>query len=230
MVYVIIGNLLGVMIVAGMVWADFEGSLFIFGLDGKRRTRRLDCPVLMTQDDVREIKLTLKNPGEKNLSHYVVASISEGFLSLTRQEKENVSVGPGQRKTLTWEIYPEDAAYQRIVLFHVYLRRTYPYPSLDGTCGVLVLDIPGLKGSQVMGLALGLTFLLILGGNGILQLQYRNNLLGPQRQNISNAMFFMSILILLGMLIGSLGLWVLGLIILTSIIMMIVVLLFQIAL
>lgn len=228
MVCVIIGNLLGLMVTAGMVWADFEGSLFLHSLEGKRGVRRLDCPVLMTHNETREIRLTLKNPGDEDLSHFVVGTISEGYLNIMRQEKEKVVVEPRGKKTLTWEIYPDDAAYQRIVLFQVYVRRTYPYPSLGGTCGVLVLGIPGLKGSQVMTLALGLTFVLILGSNGILQYQYRNAALGNRQQYMSKAMYVMSIIITLGMLISSLGYWLLGLILLVVILLMIIILILQV--
>ncbi|MFO8037043.1 MAG: hypothetical protein R6U57_10495 [Anaerolineales bacterium] len=230
MVCVVIGSLIGILLTAGMVWADLEAMLFIFGLEGDESTNDLDCPVLMTTNETREVSLTLKNPGENVNSPYVIATISEGYFTLTRNIKQEVKLDPGEKKKVSWEIFPEDAAYQRIVLFKVYVRQSYPYPSLKGNCGVLVLDVPLLKGKQVMALALGLTFVMILGGNAILQYQYRNAALGPSRQYMSKAMYIMSILIALGILISYLGYWLGGLILLFIILIMIVILILQVAL
>ncbi len=230
MVYVIIGNLVGILLTAGMVWADFEATLFLFGLDGDKSVKRLICPVLMTTNETREINLTLKNPGNEKNSPFVEATISEGYLTLVRNIKQEVQLGPREKKTITWEIFPEDAAYQRIILFNVYVRQSYPHPSLDGKCGVLVVNVPYLKGKQVMAIALGLTFVMILGGNGILQYQYRNAALGPRRQYMSKAMYVMSILITLGMLVSFVGYWLGGLIFLVILLIMIIILILQLAL
>jgi len=230
MLSVIIGNLLGLMMAAGMVWADLEGSLFLFGLIGEKTTRRLDCPVLMTTNETREVTLTLKNPSQEQDTRFVTTTISEGYLTLVREIKQNVSLGPGETKELSWEIFPEDAVYRKIVLFRVYVKGSYPYPSLEANCGVLVFDIPLLKGSQVMGLTLGFTFLMMLAGNSILQFQYRSARLGPRRQRMSRAMYIMSILIAVDILISYLGFWVYGLILLVVIVMMIMVLNLQVAL
>lgn len=230
MVSVIIGNLLGFLLAAGIVVADFEGSLFLFGLEGEKNARRLDCPALMTTNETREIRLILNNPSEREITRFVVATITEGSLTLNRRIKQNVPVDPGEKKEITWEIYPEDAAYGGIILFKVYVKRDYPYPSLNGDCGVLVLDIPLLTGNQVTGILLGLISTLLLGGNAVLQFQYRNAILGPRRQNMSRAMFIMSLLVLLDILFSFLGTWVFGLILLIWILLMIVILILQIAL
>jgi len=230
MLSVIIGNLLGLILAAGMVWADLEGSLFLFGLIGDKTTRRLDCPVLMTTNETREVTLSLKNPSQEKDTRFVTTTISEGYLTLVREIKQNVSLDPGETKELSWEISPEDAVYRKIVLFRAYVKGSYPYPSLEANCGVLVLDIPFLKGAQVMGLTLGFTFLLMLAGNSILQLQYRNARLGPRRQRMSRAMYIMSILIAVDLLISYLGFWVYGLILLVVIVMMIMILNLQVAL
>lgn len=224
MVSVIIGNLLGLIMAVGMIWADLEGSLFIFGIMGEKSVKGLDCPVLMTTNETRKVRLTLKNPSQEKQTRYVKAKISEGYLTLSRSINESVTLDPGGKKKLSWEIFPEDAVYQRIVLFRVYVRKLYPYPSLDGTCGVLVLDIPFLTGNQVMAIALGITFLSILGGNAILQYQYRNSLLGPHHRKMSRAMYIMSILISVDMLISYMGFWVFGLVLLVVIVLMIMVL------
>ncbi|MFO8036256.1 MAG: hypothetical protein R6U57_06500 [Anaerolineales bacterium] len=210
-VAVILGNLLGFILILGMVWADFEGSLFLPSLIGdKYVVRNLDCPVLMTRNETREISFTLRNPGEKERSRLLEGMISEGHVKRTREIKREVTIEPGGKEKATWDIYPEDAVYERIVLFHVYVWRASPYPSLEATCGVLVLDIPILTGAQLMGIVLGLILTLILGGNTVLLLQYWKDLVGARRRYLSRAMFAMSIFTILGIWLSTLGYWEFG--------------------
>jgi hypothetical protein len=211
MLGVILGNVLGGILIASMVWADFEASLFLFSLIGERYVvKNLDCPVLMTRNETREVSFTLRNPGEKERSRLVKGTISEGHVERTREIKREVTIEPGGKGKVTWDIYPEDAAYGRIVLFHVYVWRANPYPSLEGTCGVLVLDIPSLNGSQVMGIVLGFISTLILGGVAVLIFIYWNELLGAQRRYVSRAMFAVTIFIILGIGFSFLGYWEFG--------------------
>jgi len=210
-VTVILGNLLGFALILGMVWADYEGSLFLPSLMGEKYVvKNLNCPVLMTRKETREINFTLGNPGEKERSRLLEGMISEGHVKRTREEKREVTIEPGEKEKVTWKIYPEDAVYERIVLFHVYVWRAYPYPSLEATCGVLVLDIPFMTGKQVMGIVLGIFSILTLGGNTVLLLQYWKDLLGPRRRYVSKAMFAMSVFTILGIWISFLGYWEFG--------------------
>jgi len=208
---VILGSLLGFILILGMVWADFEGSLFLPSLIGEKYVvKNLNCPALMTRNETRHISLTLSNSRENEQSRFVEGMISEGDIRQTRVIKQEVTIAPGAKEEVTWEIYPEDAAYDKVVFFHVYVKRAYSAPSLEGTCGVLVLDIPFLSGIQVMGIVLGLIFFLILGGNSILLFQYQKDLMGPRRRYMWRAMFAMSILTVLGIWTSIMGYWEFG--------------------
>ena len=219
---VILGILLGLVTIAGMVWADFESSLFPYGLVGERTAKPLKCPVFMTTSETREISLTLKNPEEIKRSRFAEGTIIEGDLSQIRIENHKVTIEPGGKEKISWKIYPEDVVYGRLVLFRVYVKHAHPFPSLEETCGVLVFDIPSLTGKQMMGILLGLMLALMIGGNAVLLFKYRKELvfqyhedtLGSRRKYISQTILALTIIVLLGFLISFTGNWIFGFILL----------------
>ena len=58
---------------------------------------------------------------------------------------------------------PEDAAYDRIIFFRVYVNAKYPYPSMGGSCGIILLDWWGLTGNQILAIMI----LAFIGFTGI---------------------------------------------------------------
>lgn len=218
MIFMLVGNLMGMFLIAGMVWGDLEGSLFSFGVPGEENLRGLHCPVLITPRETGQISIQLRNPGDEEISRYIRARISQRFVTMTRKENKTIYIDPGETATAAWEIYPEDAAYDRIILFQAYVHRSYPYPSMEGNCGVLVLDIPWLTGGQFFLLAVSLTLLLIVGGGVMVRRSWGG--LRRQQRTIGGGLFFLSAIILLDLLISFLGYWLPGLLLLVVIILL----------
>ena len=142
-------------IAGGIIWGDIETSVFDSSIKAKS-SLRLNCPVAITTDEVGKISATVENQWIEEKKFYVRAHISEGYVSLNREINQQIPVAPGEKGKVSWEIYPEDAAYNRIILFRAYVNPSYPVPSQGNFCGVLVLDIPFLTGTQIFLLMLGL--------------------------------------------------------------------------
>jgi hypothetical protein len=212
------GIILGMAIAGGIVWSDLEASLFDSAIKAKS-TLSLSCPVAITMNEVGTITATLKNPVDREKNFYVRAHISEGYVSLKREINQQIPVAPGEKEKVSWEIYPEDAAYNRIILFRAYVNASYPVPSQGNFCGVLVLDIPGLTGMQFFILMLGLSLALIIGG-----MAYWRKINQPMDKNIesmTNAMIALAAIIYGAIIVSYLGIWILGILLFAISILMI---------
>lgn len=217
LIITIVGNLLGIMITAMMLWADQEASLFKYNITGKKNLILLNCPILLNGNEEREIKVSLKNNRDKVMSPFIRAYVSEEHITLTRESTHELIIQPGDAVEIIWKIYPEDAVYHRFVFFRIYIHDDYPYPTRDGTCGVWVTNIPGLSGNQLFLIFFTFSILLIVGGNILIQI-------APHplydKRKITVGMKYLSGLVLFNFIFAFLGFWVLGLIILTLIVVL----------
>lgn len=214
-----IGILLGMAIAGGIIWGDLEASLFDSSIKAKSSVR-LNCPVAITTHEVGEITATLKNPVEREKEFYVRAHISEGYVSLKREIDQQIPVAPGEKGFVSWEIYPEDAAYDnRIILFRAYVNPSYPVPSQGNFCGVLVFDIPVLTGTQLFLFLLGLSLACVIIGSMLWR--KANQPMNKNTRSMTNALYALAIIIFSAIAAGYFGIWILGILLIASSILMI---------
>jgi hypothetical protein len=213
-----VGILIGMAIAGGIIWGDLEASIFDSSIKPKSPLS-LSCPVAITTHEVGKISATLKNPVEREKKFYVRAHISDGYVSLKREINQQIPVAPGGKEKVSWEIYPEDAAYNRIILFRAYVNPSYPVPSQGNFCGVILLDFPLLSGTQIFILMLGLSLACIIGGSVIWRKV--NQPMNKDLQSFTNAMYALAIIIFSTIFVGFLGIWVLGILLFASSILMI---------
>ncbi len=206
-----VGLLLGMGLFGATVWADFEAVLFNPGLQQEAPLRSLRCPVMITEAETGTVTASLFNPLDRSTERYVQAHITDGYVTLMREVNRSVSLNPGERQQLAWEVTADDAAFERFILVKVVLRGRYPLPSRQGTCGILVVSVPFLTGEQVFGLGFGAALLCMAGG---LLLWLRASDSHPkQRRRVARAMGALAGSILVGTTVGLLGWWLPGFII-----------------
>ena len=202
-----IGILVGMAIAGGIIWSDLETSLFDSGISPDSPLR-LSCPVAITRDEIGKISATIQNPTEREKSFFVRTHISEGYLSLLREINQKISVASGGKETLTWEIYASDAVYERVVMFRVLVSPSYPIPSQGNFCGVLVLDIPWLTGTQTFLLLLIISLASVIGGS--ILWRKANPTMTKSLHSLTSAMNALAMIIFFMIGISYFGLWVLG--------------------
>jgi hypothetical protein len=213
-----IGILIGMAVGGGIIWGDLEASLFDSSIKPKS-SLSLSCPVVITTNEVGKVTATLKNPVEREKKYYVRAHISEGYVSLKREIDQQIPIPPGGKGKVYWEIYPEDAAYDRIIFFRAYVNPSYPVPSQGNFCGVLVINFPFLTGAQILVLLLGISLACIIGGS--LLWNKANHPMNEHVRSLTNAMYTLAIIIYGAILAGYLGVWILGIVIFASSILLI---------
>jgi hypothetical protein len=214
-----IGILIGFFVLSMMVWGDLEASLFSSSLDAKKSLSSLRCPVFMSPDESGLITAKFTNPTDKDWARYTRAFISEGFVSLMREIKMEVPVPSGGRETAIWEVYPQDAAYDRIIFFRVYVNAKYPYPSLGGSCGIIMMDFWGLTGQQIFfGLVLAFLVCITLG---ILILRKHSKRSRRDFQTKFNSSYALAGILLIGTTTAYFGSWIVALLFLTTALLMV---------
>jgi hypothetical protein len=202
-----LGVLISMYFVVMAAWAGLEAFGFANELGADKSLSGLSCPLILTSNETGTIKATVHNPLERQIHARIRASISEGVVSLARQEASLILLRPDESQQVEWTVHPEDAVYHRVVLVRVYQFRNYPVPSRSSTCGVLVYDIPWLKGAYLL-------ILILLVGAGLMALGiflWRRENTEPDRKikSFSNAITFLGGVIALGMLASLAHAWLL---------------------
>jgi hypothetical protein len=205
-----VGIVLLFLLSAVMIWGDLEASLFISGIRPESNLGSLRCPVLITENETGTITAVLNNPANRELDRYLMANISEGYSTLVREVRTNLTIPPTSKQKVEWKIYPEDAAYnQRIILFRVYVNPRYPHPSMGANCGVIKLGLHGLSGNQLfMGSAvLSLSFLTL----GAVLIERSHLPPRSRSRSAANCIYAVTGSLLAAGVLSYFGFWVLGL-------------------
>ena len=218
-----LGMVLGVAFFGSAVWADIEAFLFDSALGADASLPSLRCPVLITRDEIGEVSATFSNPLDRPVRSRVYIRVTDGFITLMREETTFLRLEPGETQRLAWPITSSDAAWGYFILARVYFQRSYPLPSRTATCGVLTLNAPFLTGAQLVWL----TVVFTLGSLGLgFYLWYKAYMpLEGRRLQEAYGRAFMMGLVVVGMGLGMLGWWLPGLICLIVLVLLVVLML-----
>jgi hypothetical protein len=208
-IIIFLGIALGFFLHGVTIWGDFEAILFSSGIDANKSLSTLRCPVLISPTEESEITAVLKNPTDGEWERYTRAFISEGYVTLMREIKMPVQIPAGGKTTAKWDISPEDAAFDRIIFFRVYVNAKYPYPSLGGTCGIVVFSLWNLTGEQTYLLIVAAAVFCLIVGNILLFYAFKPA--GRKTRNTINSINALATLLGVGTLTGYLGYWLVGL-------------------
>lgn len=208
----LLGMALALLLVFMSFWPDMEARLFDPGQVAEARLTSLRCPMVVTPADEAQITATFRNTLDRDLRLLVVARISEGRLTMMREARTMLSLPPGSREMLAWDISPEDAVFGRVIMARVHQFRSFPYPSRDKVCGVLYLDLPWLTGGQLVWLLSSLT-LLSLGSGTWLWLRRERPLSEARRRRAINVGVLTAVLFA-AFLAGLFGAWLVSLLLL----------------
>ena len=164
--------------------------------------------MVITSDEVGKVKVTVHNPLDRPLDVAIRAYISEGFVTLFREEHQRVVLESGERQPVEWSVTADDMVWRRLILVKVYQFGGNTLPSRQGTCGIIVVGGPFSSGSFLVGTLFGISALLMLIG-GYLWVAGNRELLDrkPEAPRITVLLTFS---VLLGMVCGVMGWWLLG--------------------
>jgi hypothetical protein len=207
-----VGVLFSLVLTAAAVWGDLEASLFDSSIREETSLRPYSCPVLLTTAETGTIRFSLSNPTDRPIERYIQTNISEGYITYMRRIQMQLPIAPGETEEVEYTVSPEDAAFGRFILARTRVLRNAPLPSASSACGIMVLDLPFLRGNQIE------TFLLVVGlfgmGGGWGLWLYANRPLKRKSIHITYSMLLLMVIQILGLFFSLSSMWIMGLIML----------------
>lgn len=200
----IAGVILGTLIVVISLWANLEADFYGFDNLTSNRLENLSCPLLMTNTETAFMTVKVTNPNPKTIEPLVRADISTPILLDERREK--VVIEPGETREIKWQLTPDNIDLGFFILAKVYVYPTVGLPLREASCGIFVLNLPGLIGGQVLALALGLSLAGMIGG--IVLWRQASQPILDRRLMAQRGMVFLAVVVILSMLVSMFGGWV----------------------
>lgn len=216
-----LGILLTIALAATAVLGDMEASLFDAAIRPEETLRSMRCPVLITRDEVGQVTARFENTGQRPVERAIRVHISQGFVTLFREEDVKLPLQPGERQRQAWQVTADDAAFgSSLILARISTLRQAPMPSQSNACGIFVVDLPWVSGGLVTAawLALGLVG---IGVGGWLWLR-ASRPMTARRRSAGNAMLAVAITTLAALVAGLAGLWVFGILLLAILILLLI--------
>lgn len=146
------------------MWGEIEASFFNAGLRSDEPLRSLNCPAVITPSETAFVSGTFDNPSDRVVDMEIRTYVSAGYVTLMNEYITNFTLEPGESKRVEVPITAEEAAYDRIVMVRMHQMKRVPFPYMNASCGIVVVDVDGLTGSQFVALILGLGALFSTGG------------------------------------------------------------------
>jgi len=206
-----IGIILGLILQGGAIWADFEASLFDVTLPANWADTELHtatCPLVIGSQETGKITASFTNDTEKDVNLRIRVHVTDGLVTLLREENTVLSIPAGDTQQSEWLIFPEDAAWEHFILVRIFQFRGYKIPSRSTSCGVLFLDLFNMTGNQIV---IFLSIISLLGMFGGLAIYISlNHPLKGRNLSIAVALSILIVLVVVGSLISFLGSWVAG--------------------
>jgi hypothetical protein len=163
-VLMVIGALIFVYLGLLSVWGEVEATFFDAALRSDEPLRTLKCPALITAKDSASISGRFNNPTDKPIELEIRTYITEGYVTLMNEFIKDISIQPGETGVVEIPIFPEDAAYGRIIMVRMHQMKEVPLPYLNASCGVIVINTSLLTGTQYLILMIALGVIMTAGG------------------------------------------------------------------
>lgn len=212
-----VGVLIGLALSACAIWGDLEASLFDPSLRGDAPLHTLRCPVIVGKAESGLVRVTFANPLDRPVELTIRTHISRRHITLMDEIDSRLPLAPRETKTLEWPIKADGAVYGHLVFVNVRLFGQHPLVSRSGSCGILILALPYVRGNLIIYSALVLSLAGMLSGVWLGSGAYSP--LNERGADVSHAMWTLLLCVLAGMMMSLLGWWLPGVLALAVVIL-----------
>ncbi len=212
--FLAVGLLLLALMAFVFFWPDMEASLFDSSTTASadQALSGLRCPYVMTAAETAQIRAVFENPEEREISFIVRARISQGYVSLIRQDSEVVRIAPGERLEKRWPVTADDAAYGRLIMARIFATRSAASAAQQSSCGILLVNTTAVTGQTLVILGLAGSLLALVVGSGLWWQLERP--LNERRRLAARDFGVVTLVVFSSMAAGMGGAWVLSLLLL----------------
>lgn len=172
------------------MWGEIEASFFNSSLRSDEPLSSLTCPAVITPSETAYVSGTFDNPSDKVVDMEVRTYVSAGYVTLMNEYITTFTLAPGEAKRVEIPITAEEAAYDRFVMVRMHQMKRLPFPYLNAACGIALINLKGITGSQFVVLAFSLGIILAAGGIILWALNSRPII--QQRLKVLKAIIFLS--------------------------------------
>lgn len=200
-----IGAIIGVALIGVTVYADLEAFLIdvTFTTDGT--IRPVSCPIFLDSEESGLVSATYKNRTGDVDEILAEAQIYHGQLAGIREEETTITLEPGEKNQFTWEVIPSDTSDQHFILTKVILSGSRSETAYKGSCGTIILNLPGrLSGMPFFWLLFSFVTICLWGGMGI-WLLHRHSY--TRQLEATGAIVGLGIFIQVGLIAAAIGFW-----------------------
>lgn len=161
------------------IWNDLESTSYFFTGVKHDPFHGLRCPIMIAPSERGIVTAVFNNSTDQEDNFYYRAEISGRSFS-TRQIEDHIAVPPHQAKNIRLTVDAQDID----LLFFIFTKLTILPNSVrstqESTCGVMVANLLGLTGSQILTSAVFLCFAAMAIGLGLWPQTSGKNGLGVQ--------------------------------------------------
>lgn len=207
----VFGVLVGLTLGGLTIWANLEASLFDADMPGDTRLN-LQCPTMITTDETGILRATFTNTATWDVILTVNAHISQGYISLYREELTRLPLAPGESQEVTWEVTADKLVYGRFIFVRIANHRLAPIEGKMGTCGILVVDLPGISGMILLIVTIVASLVFMGSGYAIWRRLHRQISFGPALE-AQRAMTWLMVVVLAAIICGLSRAWLPGIIV-----------------
>lgn len=202
----IIGVLLGGSLNLLLAWSDIEAN-FYFGADPAGDLPGMQCPLILSADEVGTVSVSLTNPRTREMKPIIEFTASSR--GLFRQTKDQPTMAAEETREFKWNISRADIDFGIFAMAKVFVFSAFYQPNqLSATCGILWLNLPGLSGVTIYLLWVALSVVFIVGGWLMWYLVRSPSVW--RTVLLSRGMAVLGIAVLVNLPVTALGWWELG--------------------
>ncbi len=201
------GVLLTTALTTMLTWASLEADFYGFQhYSTGERLSGLSCPRIMTPRETGSISVQANNPSQKVVTPIIRIDTSTSLAPDTFQTQ--LTLQPGETQKVQQAVSANNIDLGNFIFAKVYRYPAYPLPSAEAACGIMILDIPILGGSQLYILWLALC--LLLTPLGLWRWDASSAADASRHDAMQNAIRALGVVVLLGLLVSVMGLWLVG--------------------
>ena len=198
------GILLGTLLTTVLTWAGLEADFYGFQFLPADHFDGLVCPALMSTHETGTILVQVNNPSNEPVDPIIRLDVSTRGVPYTKQVQ--LTIQSGETRQLEQQITSDNIDLDYFIFAKAYRYESYPLSEANGTCGILVLDVPLLNGRQLFNIWLAFSLILIPLGLWM----WLSSLQPEGSGRMSNVSKVLAVIVLGGLLISLKGMWVLG--------------------
>jgi hypothetical protein len=200
-----LGIFFGLALAIATTWASFESVFYFYTGATYDSFGGLRCPNLMTLSDTGIVAARFDNPTGQDIDPYYRVEMSG---VIPREFENQLTVPPHQTNNIQWTVNSNDVDYSNFIFVKLEILPDAYYSSSQATCGIMMINIRGLSGGQILALLLTVSLLGI-----VLGLELWASVNDKTSNNYSNDLRVrqaLGIFVSLAVLAGLTGWWVAG--------------------